>query len=663
MVNKDKAAEIVLSVLTSGIDATCGKYNLTSETLNRYMREGKKHFGDFSALAKIVNQFSADEMKALARGASSVKERGESVVNFKGDIYKALVLSDSHCGSSYTNRADIIAALEEGKRENCDALFHAGDVTEGMSARPGAIYELSHVGYKNQREEAVETFKHWDGRPAYIIAGNHDNFYNSKSGAGTDIVEDICERIGAEYLGLGEGDVKINGITVKLFHGEDGACFDASTEICTKDGWKKFSDLRYDDEVATMSKVNHVFEWQKPTDIFVKDYDGDMIYFKSRTIDCMVTPNHGMWTRVSDAVTYRRKKELVRPSKSHIKLNTGWHRMDAGEIYNQYQRQKWQFTKVCDGWHGTTPEYVYVPPRYSKNPGVKVVHLGGVPVEDMAELIAWYVTEGHIRKSTTNIAQHERVNPEKHNQIKDLAIRLGLSYSASPRGINIYSAELAQYLIAECGHMSRSKYLPLWLKDCDTVILNLVISTMVAGDGWIAGGADSYGYRSISPRLLSDFAEIAVKCGYAVSFQPGGETVHIYKIQTMPTVNARPEVVKYKGTIHCCEVPNGLIYVRRNGKTLWTHNSYAISYRMQKIIESFTGGEKPNVLITGHDHKSNMLPSQRNIHGISAGCLQNQTPWMRQKKLAAHKGFWILTMSIGDCEVKWLQGRWYPLYR
>lgn len=280
----------------------------------------------------------------------------------------------------------------------------------------------------------------------------------------------------------------------------------------------------------------------------------------------------------------------------------------------------------------------------------------------MAELIAWYVTEGHARKNTLSISQYSSVNPENHAQIVRLAERLGSNYGVLKKSISIYSAEMCDYLKATCGHMSRNKYLPEWLKECDTDILNLVINTMVAGDGWIKPGNNTYGYKSISKRLVSDFAEIAIKCGYAVSFCPDGETIGIYKDQCTPTVNTKPSIVHYEGPIYCCEVPNGLINVRRNGRTLWTHNSYALSYRLQKIVESIEGGTKPNMIIAGHDHKSLYLPNLRNIQALAAGCIQHQTPWMRRKKLAAYCGFWIVELCIRDGKIIKVRPEWTMLY-
>lgn len=66
-------------------------------------------------------------------------------------------------------------------------------------------------------------------------------------------------------------------------------------------------------------------------------------------------------------------------------------------------------------------------------------------------------------------------------------------------------------------------------------------------------------------------------------------------------------------------------------------SSYALSYAPQRIVEGFDGGSKPAVLVIGHYHKSgyNLI---RNVHTMQAGAFQDQTIFMRQKKLAAHVG-------------------------
>lgn len=66
-------------------------------------------------------------------------------------------------------------------------------------------------------------------------------------------------------------------------------------------------------------------------------------------------------------------------------------------------------------------------------------------------------------------------------------------------------------------------------------------------------------------------------------------------------------------------------------------SAYALSYSIQKIVESYEGGEKPAVGLYGHYHKlwSGLI---RNVWVVQTGCQQDQTPFMRKKRLEAHVG-------------------------
>lgn len=90
-------------------------------------------------------------------------------------------------------------------------------------------------------------------------------------------------------------------------------------------------------------------------------------------------------------------------------------------------------------------------------------------------------------------------------------------------------------------------------------------------------------------------------------------------------------------------------------------NSYALSYRLQKILESLSGGEKPSVIICGHTHKYVKI-FERNVYAISAGSIQSQTPWMRGKRIAAHVGFCIIDIYVNKSGVCKFSDTWYPFY-
>jgi hypothetical protein len=73
--------------------------------------------------------------------------------------------------------------------------------------------------------------------------------------------------------------------------------------------------------------------------------------------------------------------------------------------------------------------------------------------------------------------------------------------------------------------------------------------------------------------------------------------------------------------------------------------AYAISYKMQKYIESMSGGKKPHLLFDGHFHKA-IYMFYRNVHGFESGTLQEQSPFMKRINTPAHLGYWIIDVNM-----------------
>ena len=89
--------------------------------------------------------------------------------------------------------------------------------------------------------------------------------------------------------------------------------------------------------------------------------------------------------------------------------------------------------------------------------------------------------------------------------------------------------------------------------------------------------------------------------------------------------------------------------------------SYALSYKVQKRIDSMEGGSKPHLLFVGNYHKAEYL-FYRNIHTFQAGTLQSQTPFMRGKGISAHKGFWIVELYSNKNGITKITPSFYPSY-
>lgn len=87
--------------------------------------------------------------------------------------------------------------------------------------------------------------------------------------------------------------------------------------------------------------------------------------------------------------------------------------------------------------------------------------------------------------------------------------------------------------------------------------------------------------------------------------------------------------------------------------------SYAISYTDQKRVESYQGGDKPQIELAGPYNNFN-YGYPREVHCVQTGTICDQSLFMR-KKLQAHVGF--LTMSITSDETRCVtrfSPAWFP---
>lgn len=88
-------------------------------------------------------------------------------------------------------------------------------------------------------------------------------------------------------------------------------------------------------------------------------------------------------------------------------------------------------------------------------------------------------------------------------------------------------------------------------------------------------------------------------------------------------------------------------------------SAYATSYTSQKYVESIQGGEKPQIILVGHFHKFD-YSFPRSVHVIQGGCTQDQTPFLRKKRIEAHVGgvvLWVKQNELGiftSVKVEWL---------
>jgi hypothetical protein len=153
-IKTEKLQDIISVYLSEGKEIVMSQFNLTEETLNRYLREARKRGISTSDKGKLISQiiqhYTDKELEAIAKGGRIVPGYGKvPIVDFDGERIRVGAMTDTHIGSDKMSPERIYQAFEEFRKEKVDFITHSGDVTEGMSNRPGHIYELSALGYSS----------------------------------------------------------------------------------------------------------------------------------------------------------------------------------------------------------------------------------------------------------------------------------------------------------------------------------------------------------------------------------------------------------------------------------------------------------------------------------------------------------------------------------
>lgn len=222
-----------ISLTNEEFDKVNEIYNELTKPKNTPMIENAKENVVEDKLFTLLKQrYSEKELLLLSKGEGLQDKNLEyPEIHLHGKHHRIGVISDGHLGSKYSPIEWHYEAFKSLEKEGCECILHCGDLVEGLTPRriSTQIYELTHIGYKAQRDLAVEVFSKCK-LPIYAISANHDFYFNEFAGA--NIVEDICNQVpNMTYLGHDVADIDIDGITIRLFHGIDGNSYALSYRL------------------------------------------------------------------------------------------------------------------------------------------------------------------------------------------------------------------------------------------------------------------------------------------------------------------------------------------------------------------------------------------------------------------------------------------------
>jgi replicative DNA helicase Mcm len=383
---------------------------------------------------------------------------------------------------------------------------------------------------------------------------------------------------------------------------EKFGCYDAATEVLTAGGWMNFSDLKGNEEFATLAEGERL-EYQAATDHFAAAYQGPMYRLKTRGVDLLVTPNHRLlvakgtyWNgRHSPPKKVERPLELVTP-----------------DVY--FGKNKRFLKAAC--WSGAEPDHFEIPAserarpwskddptrlRIYRRPAIEV------PIEPWLEFLGWFIAEGCVsreesRRSDVAISANNTDSGEERAVQEQIYEQLPWRFRVSKVDesactYTVTDLQLGSWLREHVGCGAENKRIPRFVGELSPRLIKLLLEALFQGDGHKSKTAHIL--TTVSRGLADDVQELILKAGGSSRIyktrsprskvMPStGKTISanfpVFEVNWMPSLDHCTQLKglaessseswdEHDGMVYCVTVPNGILFVRRNGIPVWCGNS------------------------------------------------------------------------------------------
>lgn len=375
-------------------------------------------------------------------------------------------------------------------------------------------------------------------------------------------------QLGKEYDMIDQEILDGLMINKALLNGE-GPCFDPSVEILTENGWKKYTDVLDNEKLATFNPKNNSLEYQNFINRIVRDYNGDLIHFKTNEIDMLTTTNHRMWGQ-----------EEISINENQEPTYSDWKVIPAEEV-----KYKTRMRACVDKWIGTSDQYI--------NNGIVAGNYLIHDINAFSALVGYYISYGHYDNEEALL----NVNKKYEGVIRKTLIDVGITFVESPNNETItflFDKDFSKWIGKQIHNDVGYKNIPSWIKQFSKEQLECLFGALFQKENYEKNSTEQshYSYSTSSKQLADDIMEIALKLGYAVTIgQTEDQKIYVTNIfysnkNRFPVLDTlifgEKEVdrrkciqkIPYNGKVWCFEVPNEFLIVRRNGIPLVAGNTY-----------------------------------------------------------------------------------------
>jgi DNA modification methylase len=329
------------------------------------------------------------------------------------------------------------------------------------------------------------------------------------------------------------------------------ACVDAETECLTTEGWKTHANLRLGMYAAQFDVDKQTLSWGKVEDIARYEVsDQEMVRGHCRDLDMILTPNHRCVIQRRHPRTRKHQKPII---------------IEASAV-----RPGHAIPTAADWSCG-----------------------GCDPIDETwAELLGWYIAEGHESKQSAavEIYQSDTANSPNVRRIEQLLRIVGAEFSLARalrkwRGRDAIGAafRLTGYAAMRLRELAPSKQMPRGCLTWSQDIIAALVRGLIDGDGHTRlDGRRCFTQKD--KRRVDIFQGLILRLGMSatVAFRAGGTwCVYVTSHKTRSFRGTRGvskglSRINYSGVIWCPKLPHGTWFARKNGRAFITGNTFPI---------------------------------------------------------------------------------------
>lgn len=345
-------------------------------------------------------------------------------------------------------------------------------------------------------------------------------------------------------------------------------CYDTETECLTKNGWKRYNEITYEDEVLSLEPNSQQMEWSKIKNIIIRENDKTLLHFKNQNMDFMVTENHRMFV-YSAYNTLKNGKSVTKTKKDGVRL--------AKDI-----TQSCYIPRNNYKWGGTDMKFVIIPEcSINTNGDEHIEQEKKIDINIWLEFFGLWLADGCTCNSkakngrqlyTVSIKQAGKNRKRVSEILEKLPFRFHEyeNKGTNESNFNIYSKQLWIYL-KQFGK-SNEKYIPREFLDLPKQRLKILWESYTFGDSTKNG--NGLKISTISKQLIENLQEVALKLGVVCQIRQAKYdkwTSKLYYFQfgeQMRNIRyPKADILKYSTqTVWCLTLEtNSIFLVRRNG--------------------------------------------------------------------------------------------------